>query len=295
MIGDQRIVGKACRDETCTAEVDPVKCREATSTCFIRRARLHVLGTGKDQTRHREKTQIDHGRHGEDGKRQPVVAAGGEDRRDNERPHHRTELVTGFVNAESPSISADALRGTREHHVTRWIAYCLADAFQDDQTRCRLPAVCQRERRHRDHLDDVAKDRDRPELSCRVGDNSRDNTQAIAEELAKADDDPDDCCRCARGLEERPQNTARAFVREIGEEAEDTYQQNKAHRSPTSGAYRLICHATSQRAIARLNGRPLRSHPDEAVYVATPTSVWDNRLRSRPRAPVPPPRPQSAA
>jgi hypothetical protein len=68
--------------------------------------------------------------------------------------------------------------------------------------------VCQGKRRHCAHLDDIAKDRDRPEASRRVGHRAGDNTQAIAEKLAKADDDPNDRCRCARDREDSTQAVA---------------------------------------------------------------------------------------
>ena len=68
---------------------------------------------------------------------------------------------------ETPAVAY--LPGSvREHHITRWVTGRLANALQDNQQGRYLPDPSQCEQRHREHLDDIAEDGDRPVLACLV-------------------------------------------------------------------------------------------------------------------------------
>jgi hypothetical protein len=87
------------------------------------------------------------------------------------------------------------------------------------------------------HLHDVAENRDRPEAPCRVGQTSRNQPQAVAEQFAEAGNHPDHGAARRERSEERPEDAARAFVGEIGEEAEDANQQDEAESSAIAVAF----------------------------------------------------------
>jgi hypothetical protein len=118
----------------------------------------------------------------------------------------------------------------REHHITRRVASRLADPFEDDQQRRHLPAPGQRQQRHCRHLDDVAGDRDRPELAGAVAEPARDQAQAVAEQFAEAGDRRHRRRAGAKHGEIGANDAARSFVGEVGEKAHDADQQDKPQR-----------------------------------------------------------------
>jgi hypothetical protein len=133
------------------------------------------------------------------------------------------------MHAERPA-ETDFAAGVREHCVTRRIANRLADAFENDQPGGRLPIVRQRQRRHGKQLQEVTEDGNRPKIAGAVRPSSRNEAQPVTCQFAQTGDDAHDGCAGRKQREKRAIDAARAFVGEVGEEAQDADGQNEFQR-----------------------------------------------------------------
>src|SRR6266516_4545577 len=106
------------------------------------------------------------------------------------------------MHPEAPAIP-HLLSGVRKHHITGWVTGRLPNALQDNQQGRYLPAPGQREQRHREHLDDIAEDRDRPVIA------------GLAEKVGVAVED----YGSANPEQEREANAQKAKLRKLNEEA----------------------------------------------------------------------------
>ncbi len=185
-----------------------------------------------------------HGQRGE--RRLVVVVAGRDDQGDEQRAEQRAGLVERLVDAEAPSV-AHLLGGVGEHRVAGRIAGRLSDAFEDDQQRRDLPAAGEREQRHDRHLQDVAADRDRPVPAGPVRAPSREQPQAVPQQLAEAGDHADGQGAGAEQPQVLADDAPRALVGEVGEEAHHADDQHELHRRREPRGY-----AASVRVIAQV-------------------------------------------
>ena len=172
--GDQREVGEAGRHQGCRGEIDPEHPRHAGRLHVRRWLVLHLFRSGVGDARDGERRQGQPGGQRQPGERGHVVALEGEDAGDRQRAQEGSDLVECLVQAKSETQANLAAR-VRQHHVARRVADGLAHPFEHDQGRGHGPVAGQRQCRHRGHLDDVADDRDRPELvgAVRLGDRRR--------------------------------------------------------------------------------------------------------------------------
>jgi hypothetical protein len=146
-----------------------------------------------------------------------VVIAGRDDQGDEQWTEHRSKLVQGLVDAESPAVT-HLSGGVREHRVTRRVARRLTHAFEDDEQGRHLPAAGKREQRHDRHLQEVAPNRDRPVQAGPVGAAPGEQAQAVSQQFAEPGHPADGQGPGA----EQPQvltDAPRALVGEVGEEA----------------------------------------------------------------------------
>lgn len=91
------------------------------------------------------------------------------------------------MDAESPAVS-HFLGSVGEHDITGRIAGGAAEALQNDEDSRQLPAPGRREQRDGRHLYHISEDRDRPELSGFVAENSGHEPPGIPHKFTKTGD-----------------------------------------------------------------------------------------------------------
>jgi hypothetical protein len=124
----------------------------------------------------------------------------------------------------------------REHGVTGWGADGLAEAFRNHERRGDFPAPGQRQEGHRQHIDDVADQRERPVASGPVAEVACHQPEHIADQLAEARDKTDDRSTGAQYREVWPGNAPGAFVGHIGEQTYNPQQDHEGHHCATRQA-----------------------------------------------------------
>src|SRR3989440_11815022 len=130
---------------------------------------------------------------------------------------------------ETPTIS-HLLGGMREHDVAGRVAGRLTDAFDDNQQGRNLPVANRCEQWHREHLDDIAEDSNRPELPGSIAQSPRDQAQSISKQFAKACHNRHSYLARSEQGQIGTNDTARALISEVREKAHDADQQNELQR-----------------------------------------------------------------
>src|SRR6266487_2848875 len=138
MIGDKWKVRKTCGDKDSPREVDPEETWQP-SRFYIRRVRLQLFGTRVEQSCYHQDAQGHHSRYEKCDKGHLVLTTKGQYSGDNQWAEQRTGLIQRLVYAKGPSI-AHLFGSMREHHITGRIARRLANALQDNEQSCHLPA-----------------------------------------------------------------------------------------------------------------------------------------------------------
>ena len=176
------------------------------------------------------RTQEQHDRRGnrQQDEGQPVLVPEGEDDGDGQGAEQRPQLVERLVHPERPAV-ANLLRRMGQHHVPWWIPGRTPEPLEDDQHARELPAQGEGKQRHGGHLDDVAEDGDRPELTRPVAEPSGDQSEAVPEQLAEPGDGGHRDGACPEQGEVRPDDRPQALASEVREEAHDADGQDEPH------------------------------------------------------------------
>ena len=120
----------------------------------VRLAR-HMARLRKGDFRRQHQKEHRHGGQRQPGESGVIIMAQGIDAGHRQRSQERAQLIQRFIDAEGPAAPHMRAR-FRQHHDARRIARGLAHPLQHDQKRRYLPIARQRQRRHRQHLDQIA-------------------------------------------------------------------------------------------------------------------------------------------
>jgi hypothetical protein len=183
VIGEQRIVDVAGSDERTATQVQPVRMRKACR--FRERGLLHleIPRVRVQAPRDRQCGQGGQGRHQQREEAAAIVAGLRNHDGEDERADCGANLVERLVQPEAPS-PAGALRRIREHRVARRHPEGLSRALENDEGGGHLPVPREREQRHREQIECVTGERDRPVAVRPVGETARPQPQGVADQLA---------------------------------------------------------------------------------------------------------------
>src|SRR5439155_22229798 len=112
---------------------------------------------------------------------------------------------------------ADLAARVRQHDIARRVARGLAQPLEDYQDRSQLPRPGDGKQWHGGHLNHIADNRDWPKLAGAIAHATRHETKTITEQLTEPGGDANGKSTRSERRHVRPDDAARAFVREVGE------------------------------------------------------------------------------
>ena len=192
--------------------------------------------TGREKNRDRQ-----HRRNQKEREAVLVASVPEQGQRNHERSNRRASLIERFVQTEDPA-APDLVPSKRKHCFRGRLSDRAPSSFRHDESRGERPVPGERKRRDREHVDDVADDRDDPVLPRLVGNDSRHRTQRVADQFSKPGGESDDGRTGAESSEKRASDAARAFIRHIREEVPDADDENEPKRSRGGKRCPLLFH-----------------------------------------------------
>jgi hypothetical protein len=223
-----QLEGKESRGEESRPEEEPSKRRSEIGD-RRRRPFLQARRKRKAAARQGEAHQGEQRRDRENREADAVAAAAPEDQRHQQRAEGRSRFVERRVERVDPA-GAEGSRRVRQHGLHGRLPDPTADALGEHQHGRRRPGSRESQRRHREQVDHVAEERERPVPARAVGDVPRKRPHRISEKLAEARDDARGGGRRAEGGEKRTVQAAAALVRHVREEVDDAEREDERER-----------------------------------------------------------------